>query len=359
MTEATGKASRAASQATRPMGEVLAGRVELLDPIGEGGAGVIWRARDLRTGEIVAAKVLRQADAGGLLRFVQESSTSIAHPHVLAPRTWVAEDGQVALLMELVAGGSLAALIGDFGPLPPRLVAELLRQACEGLGAIHSAGVVHRDITPANLLLRATGTARPHLLVSDFGVAGLIDGPRLTHTAYSVGTPGYAAPEQQAGADPNPAQDLFALGRVCQEMLTGLRPPTGEYAEGPVSPALPAGVPPVLRDLVRSLTEVDPALRPASAEDVRARLDHPDLSWDEAALGEVEVLDHLEEVDRGGARPEVTRGEQAVPPATERDGGPGQLRGPDQRSRTPLVLALIVLMLLSAAVLIWALTQLF
>lgn len=333
---------------TTVRGQVLAGRVELLDPIGEGGGSVVWRARDLRAGEVVAAKLLRQAEAGSLLRFVQESSTRIRHDHVLAPMTWVAEDGQVALLMELVDGGSVASLVGDFGALPPLLVAELLRQACEGLQAVHEAGVVHRDVTPANLLLRATGTGRPHLLLSDFGVAVRRDGPRLTRIDHVVGTPGYSAPEQERGGDPTPAQDLYALGRVAHEMLTGVRPDDLRAGFEPSAP-LPLDAPPVLRDVVRSLLAPDAHDRPASASDARARLDHPDLEWRDGAMGEVEVLDHL-----------------AGPGATEDQAGEGSgaRTADDQTPAVPwwegrgLVVALAAVAGLSAVVLLWALAQL-
>ncbi|WP_162802931.1 serine/threonine-protein kinase [Ornithinimicrobium avium] len=325
-------------------GQVLAGRVELLDPVGEGGGSVVWRARDLRTGEVVAAKLLRQAEAGSLLRFVQESSTRIRHDHVLAPMTWVAEDGQVALLMELVGGGSVASLVGDFGALPPLLAAELLRQACEGLQAVHEAGVVHRDVTPANLLLRATGAGRPHLLLSDFGVAVRLDGPRLTRVDRVVGTPGYSAPEQERGGDPAPAQDLYALGRVAHEMLTGLRPQP-DVPDVDLSGSLPREAPPVLRDLVRSLLAPDVRDRPVSASDARARLDHPDLAWRQGAMGEVEVLDHLAEEDPPPEDPLPRPGARSAREVTgEQAGGP--------------VVALAAVAILSAAVLLWALVQL-
>lgn len=399
-----------------PRGQVLAGRVMLLDPVGEGGAGVIWRARDLRTEQVVAAKVLRQADAGSLLRFVQESSTRIRHEHVLAPTTWVAEDGQVALLMELVDGGSVASLVGDFGALPPLLVAELLRQACDGLQAIHDAGLVHRDITPANLLLRATGTGRPHLLVSDFGVAVRLDGPRLTRVDHVVGTPGYSAPEQERGGDPAPAHDLYALGRVAHEMLTGLRPGTvdpgvpsalgagtlagrdlaaPDPSEGQLPARLPLEAPPVLRDLVRSLLAPDVRDRPASASDARARLDHPDLTWRDDAMGEVEVLNHLHAVAEDAPWVEAVRVDPGSPStggvsvtegASSTEGAPstegarsteaprvsGGPEGPadagsvtaDDAPTVPwwdgrgLIVLLVVLMAISAVVLLWALAQL-
>ncbi len=350
---------------TSVRGQVLAGRVELLDPVGEGGASVVWRARDVRTDEVVAAKLLRQAEAGSLLRFVQESSTRIRHDHVLAPMTWVAEDGQVALLMELVDGGSVASLVGDFGALPPLLVAELLRQACEGLQAVHEAGVVHRDVTPANPLLRATGTDRPHLLLSDFGVAVRLDGPRLTRVDHVVGTPGYSAPEQERGGDPAPAQDLYALGRVAHEMLTGVRPGDLDAGAEPSAP-LPLDAPPVLRDIVRSLLAPDARDRPASASDARARLGHPDLTWCDGAMGEVEVLDHLAGQDLPSDDPLPRPGARSAPEVTgDRAGeGAGARTAYDQTPAIPwwegrgLVVALAAVAGLSAVVLAWALVQL-
>ena len=110
------------------MGEVFAGRYELVDPIGRGGVGAVWRAWDHRRRRYVAAKVLQQSDAHALLRFVREQALRIDHPHVLAPASWAADDDKVLFTMDLVRGGSLAHLIGDYGPLPPRFVCVLLDQ---------------------------------------------------------------------------------------------------------------------------------------------------------------------------------------------------------------------------------------
>ena len=119
--------------------------------------GAVWRARDLRTGDSVAAKVLARHDAGLLLRFVHEQSVRVRHPHVLAPTGWAAEDDVVVIVMDLVRGGSLHDLLADHGALPEDYVRVLLDQLLQGLMAVHAAGVVHRDLKPANLLLDATG----------------------------------------------------------------------------------------------------------------------------------------------------------------------------------------------------------
>ncbi|WP_157881336.1 serine/threonine-protein kinase, partial [Streptomyces phaeochromogenes] len=181
------------------MGEVFAGRYELVDPIGRGGVGAVWRAWDHRRRRYVAAKVLQQSDAHSLLRFVREQALRIDHPHVLAPASWAADDDKVLFTMDLVGGGSLVHLIGDYGPLPPAFVCTLLDQLLAGLAAVHAEGVVHRDIKPANILLEATGTGRPRLRLSDFGISMRLGEPRLTETNYVVGTPGYFAPEQLLG----------------------------------------------------------------------------------------------------------------------------------------------------------------
>lgn len=171
------------------MGEVFAGRYELIDPIGRGGAGAVWRAWDHRRRRYVAAKVLLRSDAHTLLRFVREQALRIDHPHVLAPASWAADDDKVLFTMDLVSGGSLAHVIGDYGPLPPRFVCTLLDQLLSGLAAVHAEGVVHRDIKPANILLESTGTGRPHLRLSDFGISMRKGEPRLTETDLVVGTP--------------------------------------------------------------------------------------------------------------------------------------------------------------------------
>ncbi len=122
------------------MGEVFAGRYELIDPIGRGGVGAVWRAWDHRRRRYVAAKVLQQSDAHTLLRFVREQALRIEHPHVLAPASWAADDDKVLFTMDLVSGGSLAHVIGDYGPLPPRFVCLLLDQLLSGLSTVHAEG---------------------------------------------------------------------------------------------------------------------------------------------------------------------------------------------------------------------------
>ncbi|WCD98111.1 protein kinase [Streptomyces sp. HUAS 31] len=257
------------------MGEVFAGRYELVDPIGRGGVGAVWRAFDHRRRRYVAAKVLQQSDAHSLLRFVREQALRIDHPHVLAPASWAADDDKVLFTMDLVAGGSLVHLIGDYGPLPPSFVCTLLDQLLAGLAAVHSEGVVHRDIKPANLLLEATGTGRPRLRLSDFGIAMRLGEPRLTETNLVVGTPGYLAPEQLMGAEPDFPADLFAVGLVAVYLLEGAKPDSKalvQYFTTHGTPGAPKGIPEPLWQVVASLLQPDPDARFRTATGARKAL---------------------------------------------------------------------------------------
>ncbi|MFJ3306025.1 protein kinase [Streptomyces sp. NPDC086549] len=257
------------------MGEVFAGRYELVDPIGRGGVGAVWRAWDHRRRRYVAAKVLQQRDAHSLLRFVREQALRIDHPHVLAPASWAADDDQVLFTMDLVAGGSLVHLVGDYGPLPPAFVCTLLDQLLSGLAAVHGEGVVHRDIKPANILLEATGTGRPRLRLSDFGIAMRLGEPRLTETNLVVGTPGYLAPEQMMGAEPDFPSDLFAVGLVALYLMEGAKPDAKalvQYFAEHGTPGAPKGIPDPLWQVVATLIQPDPQARFRTATGARKAL---------------------------------------------------------------------------------------
>ncbi|MFE7069527.1 serine/threonine-protein kinase [Streptomyces sp. NPDC057620] len=257
------------------MGEVFAGRYELVDPVGRGGVGAVWRAWDHRRRRYVAAKVLQQSDAHSLLRFVREQAVRIDHPHVLAPASWAADDDKVLFTMDLVGGGSLVHLIGDYGPLPPAFVCTLLDQLLAGLAAVHAEGIVHRDIKPANILLESTGTGRPRLRLSDFGISMRLGEPRLTETNYVVGTPGYFAPEQLRGADPDFPADLFAVGLVALFLLEGAKPDAKalvEHFDAHGTPGAPKGIPEPLWQVVASLLEPDPHARFRTANGARKAL---------------------------------------------------------------------------------------
>lgn len=311
------------------MGEVFAGRYELVDPIGRGGVGAVWRAWDHRRRRYVAAKVLQQSDAHTLLRFVREQALRIEHPHVLAPASWAADDDKVLFTMDLVSGGSLAHVIGDYGPLPPRFVCTLLDQLLSGLSTVHAEGVVHRDIKPANILMEATGTGRPHLRLSDFGISMRKGEPRLTETNYVVGTLGYFAPEQMMGAEPDFPADLFATGLVALYLLQGTKPDSQELVEHFAShgtPSAPEGIPEPLWQVIAGLLQPDPQARFRTATGARKALTAAVEMLPEPEDHEepVEVFDQIGPLPEGfgpegplpaprAEAPQVT-GRQAAPP---------------------------------------------
>ncbi|WP_139979929.1 serine/threonine-protein kinase [Nocardioides litoris] len=253
------------------MGEVFAGRYELVDPVATGGMGAIWRVLDRQDGQLKAAKILRQSDAGSLLRFVREQSMRIDHPHVVTPQSWAGMDDRVLFTMPLVGGGSVADLVREHGPLPWWWVAVVTDQLLDALEAVHAAGIVHRDVKPGNLLLEPTGHGRPHLRLTDFGIAAPVDEPRMTRGVQAIGTPTYMPPEQWHGADPHPTLDVYAVGRVVHEMLLGRRPADEDDPSAAVTG--PAGAPgDRLLGLVSLLTRPDPAERPQTATEARGLL---------------------------------------------------------------------------------------
>ncbi|MCL7379497.1 serine/threonine-protein kinase [Streptomyces sp. 35G-GA-8] len=319
------------------MGEVFAGRYELIDPIGRGGVGAVWRAWDHRRRRYVAAKVLQQSDAHTLLRFVREQALRIDHPHVLAPASWAADDDKVLFTMDLVSGGSLAHVIGDYGPLPPRFVCTLLDQLLAGLAAVHAEGVVHRDIKPANILLEATGTGRPHLRLSDFGISMRKGEPRLTETNYVVGTPGYFAPEQMMGAEPDFPADLFAVGLVALYLMQGQKPDAKalvEHFTAHGTPGAPQGIPEPLWQVLAGLLQPDPDARFRTATGARKA-----LTTAVELLPEPDIDDEIVEVfDQIGPLPSAFGPAGPVSPASPASPastvGPASTAGPVTDPRT-------------------------
>ena len=216
----------------------VAGRYVLLEEIGRGSSGVVHRARDLRLRRYVAAKVVR---GPGVARLAVEQAHRVDHPHVLPTLGWAAEDDAALIATELVDGGSVRDLLARCGPLPGPLVALLLGQLLEALTAVHATGLVHGDVKPANLLLRAG--PRPHLLLADFGTAARAGVPSAVS-----GTPSFLSPERLAGAPPDPSQDVYAAGLVARRALAGSSP---------------------LLTLCDSMTRTEPERRPAAAAALR------------------------------------------------------------------------------------------
>jgi serine/threonine-protein kinase len=221
-------------------------RYLLTDRIGAGAMGTVWRAWDRQDRRWVAAKLLTRYDAGSLRRFVREQHLRVRHRHVVQPNDVI----RGGFTMDLVRGGSVQQLLARHGPLTDAFARTVLEQTLEALVAVHARGVVHRDLKPGNLLLEPTGTGRPWVRVSDFGVAGLTGDERLTVVPGGVGTGGYMAPEQAAGDPPDPRQDLYAAGVVARQLLTG---------------STTGAVPGPLGGLLAGLSAVDVRHRPRTA----------------------------------------------------------------------------------------------
>ncbi|MFF4208740.1 protein kinase [Streptomyces sp. NPDC001796] len=205
---------------------LIAGRYQLNTTIGRGAMGEVWRAYDQMLGRPVAVKVLldRNADPTADSRFRLEAQTAgrLHHPHVVGVLDFGEHEGRLFLVMELVEGASLARVLADDGPLPADQVAAIAAQAAAGLAVAHEQGIVHRDIKPGNLLLDAGGS----LKIGDFGIARFMDDPSgaLTATGQIVGTSLYIAPERALGKPAGPASDVYSLGCVLYQLLTGQPP---------------------------------------------------------------------------------------------------------------------------------------
>ena len=252
--------------------QVVGGRYRLGRSLGLGGMATVHLARDETLGREVAIKRLSEALSGDELfheRFMREARTAagLSHPNIVGVYDVGEEGGIPYIVMECVEGRTLAELLAENGPLDPDRTVDLILQACAGLDHAHAAGLVHRDIKPQNLLVRDDDT----LKIVDFGIARPVDGTQLTLAGTILGTAAYLAPEQAVGERVTAAADLYSLGAVTYELLSG-RPPYEfeslaelpvKQREGPPPPI--DGVSEELQDAVRRCLAPDPANRPASA----------------------------------------------------------------------------------------------
>jgi serine/threonine-protein kinase len=264
-------------------GRVFAGRYRLVTRLGRGGFGEVWRAEDTVLGRQVAVKTLIvSAGDDALLRRFEREAHALArldHPNIVAVYDTGADDGTGFVVMQLLAGPSLAALVAERGPLPLAQALDYASQAAAGLAAAHAAAIVHRDVSPANLLLDGADT----LKLVDFGVARLDHvSTALTATGTVFATAGYVSPEQAAGQPADARSDLYSLGCVLYALLAGEPPFTAEHPIGvvqqqltsppPLLSTVRAGVPAALDELLTTLLAKNPADRPNSAEEVQRRL---------------------------------------------------------------------------------------
>ena len=207
----------------------LFGQYEIYGVAGRGGMGVVYRARQLRLERDVALKVIAQEIVDGpdfRARFARESrlAAAIDHPHVVSVYDAGEDDGELYIAMQWIEGADLRTLLDEGGELPPRRAVTIAAQIADALEAAHQKGLVHRDVKPGNILVRRIG-GHDHAYLTDFGVARPLDGDHsLTKTGQVLGTAGYLAPEQIRGEAGDHRCDVYALGCVLFEMLTGEQP---------------------------------------------------------------------------------------------------------------------------------------
>ncbi len=259
------------------LGSLLAGRFRLLEKLGEGGMGVVFAAEDIAVGQRMAVKTIHPHLVGfeGRARLRREVQTArVSHPNLVAVYDLYEHGGLTFLVMELVEGESLKDRLAREKVLPVDETVRIGRDVAAGLASLHQRGIVHRDVKPGNILLdEGSGAAR----LCDAGLARPVDpGMTVTGTRMVVGTPAYMAPEQASGGRPGTAADVYSLGIVLHECLSGETPLTEgtalstlmrrQKARPPRLDRLRRGVPGWLARLIRRMLDPDPAERPSAAE---------------------------------------------------------------------------------------------
>ena len=279
------------------VGQVLASRYAIDGRLGDGGMGTVYRARHIKMGRVFAVKILHRrlmANPKVVRRFEREAELAgrLGHPNVVGVvDVGQTDDGLHYLVMEHAPGKTLATLIAYQSPMEEARVFEIARQLCDGLQHAHDVGLIHRDFKPENVLVDRDAHGRETARIVDFGIAIVReecadDKPheRLTTAGLIVGTPHYMAPEQARGEQLDHRVDLFSLGLILYEMLTGRMPFEGSgvdiaranmfSATPPMGVRVPTvQVDPLLEALVRKLLEKDREARPASAATTRELLD--------------------------------------------------------------------------------------
>jgi serine/threonine-protein kinase len=344
----------------------LADRYELGQLIASGGMGQVWRGTDVLLGRPVAVKVLRSEYTGDptfLARFRAEAqhAASLSHPHIARVFDYgevVTQDGSeetlAFLVMELVEGRPLSAVLREDGPLDPATTLTLLRQAGLALAEAHRVGMVHRDVKPGNILVRADGSVK----ITDFGIAWSAGSVPLTRTGQVIGTPQYLSPEQAEGRLASPASDVYALGLVGYECLAGHSAFDGDNAvtialkqlrEHP--DPLPATLPGGLRALIDHALVKDPAARLRDGSAFVAALD-------EAAAGRALPAPPVPPRPRAAGTAGAAASAPHRPLVEQRPSGP--VRVPPRRRRwarrSALVLVPLLALFVGAGAAAWVLS---
>jgi serine/threonine protein kinase len=270
-------------------GRVLAGRYRITSRIARGGMGSVYLARSTEDGAPYAVKVLREElllDGRIRERFMYEARAAARIVHRSVVRTYEIGEtptGEMFIVMEYVNGPPLRRLI-QAGPVEEPRAVELAIAIAEGLAAAHGKGIIHRDLKPENVLMPRDKAAGSPVKLADFGVARILDAPRITTTQHVLGTPHYVSPEQAVGGPIDDRCDLYSFGIILYEMLSGALPFSGDdptsllkkhvkSRPAPLCDVVRAGsVSPALGRLVMSCLEKSPFHRPESAERIVAAL---------------------------------------------------------------------------------------
>jgi eukaryotic-like serine/threonine-protein kinase len=274
-----------AGQHVLTSGHLLAQRYEVLNLLGEGGMGAVYKAKDVELGRMVALKVIRPDLARNraiLDRFKQELilATQVTHRNVVRIYDLGEAEGMKFITMEFVEGEDLAAILHQRTKLPPREAVAIVEQVCRALEAAHNVGVIHRDLKPQNIMWE---TSSGRILVMDFGLAKTLEGDRMTQTGAMVGTMEYMSPEQALAGNLDQRSDIFSLGLIFYELLTGQTPFRADSALAslikrtqervvPVS-EFDKSVPAELSQIVSRCLERDVGLRYQSASELLADLE--------------------------------------------------------------------------------------
>src|SRR3984957_11575342 len=260
-------------------GSILADRYEILKLLGQGGMGAVYKARDRELDRMVALKVIRPELAESpeiLQRFKQELilARKVTHRNVIRIFDLGDADGIKFITMEFIEGRDLKSLLVEKGKLPPEQAVDVVQQVCLALEAAHSEGVVHRDLKPQNIMMDGQGRAS----VMDFGIARSLEMGGMTQTGALIGTPEYMSPEQVRGEHVDARSDLFTVGIIFQELLTGALPYKAETAMASMykrtrERAIPVrqlnpDVPQYLNDVVAKCLEMEPQDRYQSAREM-------------------------------------------------------------------------------------------
>ncbi|MEU1486129.1 protein kinase [Streptomyces sp. NPDC005752] len=332
-------------------GRVIADRYRLLDPLGEGGAGIVWRARDEVLGREVAVKEVPAPVDGSAdgaerphSRLEREARTAarVSHRNVVAVHDVVVQDSRPWIVMDLVRGLSLSDVLDADGPLSPRRAARIGAEVLAALRGGHEAGVLHRDVRPGNVLLANDG----RVMLKDFGITTAPEAPAPTATGGRTGSPGHLAPECALGRAPGPESDLWSLGVLLYAATEGQSPfgggTPGDTAgdDGPPPLRRAGALAPVIEGLLRS----DPAERLTAAEAERRLRILAAGGTGSPGVGEA------------GPPPAPTGGEDAGAGGSELATGTPEPAGSTKRTGVLVAVGVVVSLLLAGA-LAWALTD--